>query len=105
MNENIKFDDATDEWFELHHDTPTTLVRCSECGLFYKASLGHNCEYKQEEKMIFDNFKVKCPMTKEEVWIEFTNTDKLVVGIKCPNYDCEHTECSLHADRKENNYE
>ena len=45
--EKIVCDKATDEWFKKHPGLRTTVARCDKCGLYFKPSLGHECE---EEK-------------------------------------------------------
>ena len=41
-----QYDEATKKWFR---DRPgiwpeTTVMRCPDCGLYYKPSLGHKCK-------------------------------------------------------------
>lgn len=40
----IKYDKRTRAWFSEHFGVQTTVEQCKECGLFYKPSLGHECE-------------------------------------------------------------
>lgn len=42
--EKIVCDKATDEWFKKHPGLRTTVARCEKCGLYFKPSLGHECE-------------------------------------------------------------
>ena len=42
--DKIKFDRATQEWFDRHPDALTTIRRCATCGLYYKTGIGHKCE-------------------------------------------------------------
>lgn len=41
--EIIQCDKPTTEWLASHHRI-TTLCKCEDCGLYYKWSLGHECE-------------------------------------------------------------
>ena len=45
----IEYDAHTKEWFKKHGDAETTLMRCEQCGLFYKPELGHVCHKAKEE--------------------------------------------------------
>lgn len=40
----IKYDKRTQAWFAENILETTTVEQCKECGLFYKPSLGHECE-------------------------------------------------------------
>lgn len=42
----IKYDKETKKWLKAHPGTQSTMCRCSKCGLFYKARLGHKCKVK-----------------------------------------------------------
>ena len=44
----MKYDRRTREWFANHILETTTVEQCEECGLFYKPSLGHECEVKHD---------------------------------------------------------
>lgn len=46
-NEEIECDKATNEWFEYHPGARITIVRCEKCGLYFKPSLGHECEVEE----------------------------------------------------------
>lgn len=49
MSERIRLDPATRRWFEKKpFGTQTTVVQCSDCGLFYKPELDHKCRVKKE---------------------------------------------------------
>lgn len=39
-----RFDEPTKKWFANHIGAQTTVMRCPECGLYYKPSLGHKCK-------------------------------------------------------------
>ena len=41
-----KFDDETKKWFAKHPLAQTTVMRCDDCGLYYKPILGHKCKKK-----------------------------------------------------------
>lgn len=43
---SIKFDSVSEKWFKEHRFAETTLMRCKDCGLYYKPSLGHKCKKK-----------------------------------------------------------
>lgn len=45
--EKIECDKATNEWFEYHPGARTTVARCEKCGLYFKPSLGHECEVEE----------------------------------------------------------
>lgn len=47
---NIKFDTATKKWLDDHPFAQTTMTRCSDCGLYYKPSLGHTCKEKSKKE-------------------------------------------------------
>ena len=40
------YDDETRKWFDQHPDAQTTVMKCDDCGLFYKPILGHKCNRK-----------------------------------------------------------
>ena len=42
----MKYDKRTQWWFANHILETTTVEQCKKCGLFYKPSLGHECEVK-----------------------------------------------------------
>ena len=44
----IETDKETRLWMDERPGVATTLVRCDSCGLFYKYSLGHDCEKRKE---------------------------------------------------------
>lgn len=48
MSERVKYDYATSKWFKSHPFNETTVMRCDECGLYYKPSLGHKCKKSKE---------------------------------------------------------
>lgn len=39
-----RFDEPTKKWFINRPGEQTTVMRCDECGLYYKPSLGHKCK-------------------------------------------------------------
>jgi len=41
--DKVRYDKATQKWFNENPDAETTVCECEYCGLFYKPSLGHNC--------------------------------------------------------------
>ena len=45
----IKYDKRTQAWFAENILEMTTVEQCKECGLFYKPSLGHECEVKGDK--------------------------------------------------------
>lgn len=45
----MMYDKRTRAWFEEHILETTTVEQCKECGLFYKPSLGHECEVKGDK--------------------------------------------------------
>ena len=49
MAERVKFDAATRKWFDEHKLAQTTVVRCDQCGLFYKPVLGHKCRKEKTD--------------------------------------------------------
>lgn len=46
-NEKIICDKATKEWFKHHPNARTTVAQCEKCGLWFKPSLGHECEVEE----------------------------------------------------------
>ena len=44
MEHIVKFDRATQGWFDQHPDALTTIRRCKKCGLYYKTGIVHKCE-------------------------------------------------------------
>ena len=57
IHEN-RYDELTEKWFKEHPDTETTVMRCDDCGLFYKPSLGHKCKMAKYSDLDID-FKNK----------------------------------------------
>lgn len=52
MNDNVKYDNPTSKWFENHIGEQTTVCKCDKCGLFYKPSLGHKCNKKNNPELL-----------------------------------------------------
>lgn len=48
--EAIGYDERTREWFRKNIDSETTVIRCEKCRLFYKPSIGHECQQKEEKQ-------------------------------------------------------
>lgn len=48
--ERVKFDAETSKWFKKNWSAQTTVMRCEQCGLYFKPSLGHKCKVKGESK-------------------------------------------------------
>lgn len=46
MAARVKYDAATLRWFGEHPWQETTVMCCSDCGLYYKPELGHKCKRK-----------------------------------------------------------
>lgn len=46
----VRYDYATEKWFKAHPDVCSTVMRCKDCGLFYKPSLGHKCKVRKAVK-------------------------------------------------------
>ena len=46
--ERVKFDAETSKWFKKNWSAQTTVMKCEDCGLYYKPSLGHKCKVKGE---------------------------------------------------------
>jgi len=46
----VEFDCETQAWFDQNPGAATTVEQCKECGLFYKPSLGHECEVKGDKE-------------------------------------------------------
>lgn len=46
--ERVKMDAATSKWFKSNPFAQTTVMKCEQCGLYYKPSLGHKCKMKGE---------------------------------------------------------
>ena len=44
------YDSLTKKWFKQHPESCTTVVKCKECGLYYKPLLGHKCKEKRGNK-------------------------------------------------------
>lgn len=49
MVERIKYDKATQRWFNSHPFAETTVMRCEDCKLHYKPELGHKCRVKRTQ--------------------------------------------------------
>lgn len=47
--DQLKFDRATQRWFDLNPDAVTTVRRCDKCGLWYKTGIRHKCKEKTKE--------------------------------------------------------
>lgn len=45
----IRCDSRTNKWFREHVFDETTLVKCEDCGLYYKPSIGHKCKKRRNE--------------------------------------------------------
>lgn len=43
------YDSRTGKWFRSHPGAETTVVKCKECGLYYKPILGHTCRKRNME--------------------------------------------------------
>ena len=43
------YDRDTKRYFDMHPNEQTTVVRCDVCGKYYKPSLEHKCNKKQEK--------------------------------------------------------
>lgn len=48
VGERVKMDAATTKWFRNNLGAQTTVMKCEQCGLYYKPSLGHKCKVKGE---------------------------------------------------------
>lgn len=46
--ERATFDAETRKWFKTRPWAQTTVMKCEQCGLYYKPSLGHKCKVKGE---------------------------------------------------------
>lgn len=54
---SIVYDEDTQRWFYQNPFSQTTVVRCEDCGLYYKPILGHRC--KKEGKEVVRNVRRK----------------------------------------------
>ncbi len=65
------YDSRTEKWFHSHPGSETTVMRCDECGLYYKPVLGHNCRKrdiestrrKKERAMLFADLEEAIDMS------------------------------------------
>lgn len=48
--ERATFDAETRKWFKTRPWAQTTVMKCEQCGLYYKPELGHKCKVKGEKK-------------------------------------------------------
>ncbi len=45
-----EYDSRTKKWFRQHPKSCTTVMKCKECGLYYKPLLDHKCKEKRGNK-------------------------------------------------------
>lgn len=51
LGDKIEYDKTTSDWFAKRPKyTVTTVTQCEFCGLFYKPSLGHKCNGRENMK-------------------------------------------------------
>jgi hypothetical protein len=101
--EKVKLDSKTEEWLEQHPEVNTTVALCQDCGLYYKASLGHSCKKKDKNSERVNSYKslgFKAPDFVEnqygiKIYFGTKGNDdwcveipKELVQIKHPEYKC-----------------